>query len=132
MLILAIYATYAYLDQGWARICPGLEAAIKENRVQQAKADRSTALYARAEIVRAVLKTYKQNLLPVVWRQIPSFIDVCAFSPFKDILELPTENSVTEASFSDAVNELRFLLLTGNSEGKLTYGPWLRLRKLEE
>ncbi|PBL01641.1 hypothetical protein ARMGADRAFT_1071171 [Armillaria gallica] len=97
-------------SKGWGRICPGLEAAIKENRVEQAKADRSTALYARAEIVRAVLKTYKQNLLPVVWRQMPSFIDVCAFSPFKDILELPTENSVTEASFSDAVNELPVLI----------------------
>ncbi|PBK72125.1 hypothetical protein ARMSODRAFT_953815 [Armillaria solidipes] len=105
-------------SKGWGRIRPGLEAAIKENRVRQAKADRSTALYARAEIVRAVLKTYKQKILPVVWREMPSFIDVCTFSSFKDILELPTENSVTEASFSDAVNELPVLIADWQQRGE--------------
>ncbi|KAK0490240.1 hypothetical protein IW261DRAFT_1431022 [Armillaria novae-zelandiae] len=97
-------------SKGWNRIRPSLEAVIQEDRVRRAKADRSTALYARAENVRAVLKTYKQKFLPVVWRQIPSFIDVCTFPPFKDILELPTENSVTEASFSDAMNEVPVLI----------------------
>ncbi|KAK0448180.1 hypothetical protein EV421DRAFT_1900824 [Armillaria borealis] len=64
-------------SKGWGRIRPGLEAVIKENRARQARADRTTALYARAEI---------------------------------DILELPTENFVAEASFSDAVNELPILI----------------------
>ncbi|KAK0231599.1 hypothetical protein IW262DRAFT_1527627 [Armillaria fumosa] len=103
---------------GWNRICPGIEAAIKEDFVRRAKTDRSKALYARAEIVRAVLKTYKQFFLPGVWRQIPSFIDVCTFSPFKDILELLTENSATEASLSDAVNELPVLIANWQQRGE--------------
>ncbi|KAK0448191.1 hypothetical protein EV421DRAFT_116483 [Armillaria borealis] len=98
-------------SQSWNRTRPGLEAAIKVNRIQQAKEDRSAALNSRTEIVEGIIKTYKQQFLPVVWREMPSFIDVCTFPPFREILELPTDSVVTEASFADAVNELPKLIV---------------------
>ncbi|KAK0490239.1 hypothetical protein IW261DRAFT_1587781 [Armillaria novae-zelandiae] len=83
--------------RGWNRICPGLEAMIQVNRIQQAKEDR-------------IINTYKQQFLPVVWREIPSLIDICIFVPFREILELPTDSVVTEADFADAVKELPNLI----------------------
>ncbi|PBK72123.1 hypothetical protein ARMSODRAFT_953812 [Armillaria solidipes] len=93
-------------SQGWNRTRPGLEAAINVNRIEQAKEDRSVALNSRAKIVEGIIKTYKQQFLPVVWREMPLFIDICTFLPFRGILELPTDIVVTEASFADAMNEL--------------------------
>ncbi|KAK0227130.1 hypothetical protein EDD85DRAFT_854964 [Armillaria nabsnona] len=97
-------------SQGWNRTRPGLEAAIKVNRIQQAKEDRSVALNSRAEIVEGIIKTYKQQFLPVEWREMPLFMDICTFLPFRDILELPSDSVVTEASFTDAMNQLPNLI----------------------
>ncbi|KAK0227134.1 hypothetical protein EDD85DRAFT_1027217 [Armillaria nabsnona] len=69
----------------WNRMYPSLEAAIKENRARKAKAARSAVLYKRATIVEDIFKTYNQQYLPVVWRELPSF---------------------TEANFAEAMNEL--------------------------
>ncbi len=68
------------------------------------------ALKSRAEIVKGIIKTYKQQFLPVEWREMPLFMDICTFLPFRDILELPTGSVVTEASFTDAMNELPNLI----------------------
>lgn len=97
-------------SQDWSRIRQGLEAAIKKNRVQQAKADRTAALFSRAEIVEGILKTYKQQFLPVVWREMPLFADVCTFPAFRVVLEAPTELAVTDASFVDATQQLPTLI----------------------
>ncbi|KAK0432498.1 hypothetical protein EV421DRAFT_1910878 [Armillaria borealis] len=97
-------------SQDWSRIRRGLEAAIKKNRVQQAKADRTAALFSRAEIVEGILKTYKQQFLPVVWREMPLFADVCTFPAFRVVLEAPTELAVTDASFVDATQQLPTLI----------------------
>ncbi|PBK72124.1 hypothetical protein ARMSODRAFT_1016102 [Armillaria solidipes] len=96
--------------QGWSRICPGLEAAIEHSRVLQAKADRTLALYDRFYIVKSILQTYKQQFLPVVWREMPSFAEVCMFPAFRVILKAPTEQIVTVDSFADAVEELPTLI----------------------
>ncbi|KAK0448181.1 hypothetical protein EV421DRAFT_115998 [Armillaria borealis] len=96
--------------QGWNRMRRGLEVLIKENRIQQAKADRTMTLFKRSQIVEDVLKVYKQKFLPVVWREMPSYADVCTFPAFRVILELPTEHVVTDASFVDAVDELPTLI----------------------
>ncbi len=88
----------------------GLEAAIKKNRVQQAKADRTATLFNRADIVDGILKTYKQQFLPVVWREMPSFADVCTFPAFRVVLEAPTELAITDASFVDATQQLPTLI----------------------
>ncbi|KAK0231601.1 hypothetical protein IW262DRAFT_1345245 [Armillaria fumosa] len=96
--------------QAWNRIRPSLEAAIKVNRIQQAKEDRIVAFTKRTAIVEGILKIFKQLFLPVVWREMPSFVDVCTFLPFREILELPADRVVTEASFADAVNELPNLI----------------------
>ncbi|KAK0453018.1 uncharacterized protein EV420DRAFT_1645547 [Desarmillaria tabescens] len=97
-------------SQGWNRSRRGLEAVIKKNRVQQAKADRTTALFSRAEIVKGILNMYKQQFLPVVWREVPSFADVCTFPAFRVVLEAPTELVVTDASFVDAMQQLPTLI----------------------
>ncbi|PBK72126.1 hypothetical protein ARMSODRAFT_1082612 [Armillaria solidipes] len=96
--------------KGWNMIRPGLEAEIQKNRVQYAKWDRSVAIYRRANIVKGLLKTYKQNFLPIVWREMPLHIDVCMFPVFKAILNRPTEDNVTEDSFADAMSELPGLI----------------------
>ncbi|PBL01614.1 hypothetical protein ARMGADRAFT_222082 [Armillaria gallica] len=93
-------------SDSWNRIRPSLEVVIKEKRVRKAKAARSAVLYKRATIVEGIFKTYIQQYLPVVWRELPSYMDVCTFPGFRDILESPTENIVTEASFADARNKL--------------------------
>ncbi|KAK0455645.1 uncharacterized protein EV420DRAFT_1552462 [Desarmillaria tabescens] len=97
-------------SQSWTRMRPSLEAVIKAYRVRKAKAARSLALRERASIVEDILKTYKQQFLPIVWREMPSLIDVCMFPAFKDVLELPTETIINEASFADAMNELPDLI----------------------
>ncbi|KAK0231598.1 hypothetical protein IW262DRAFT_493214 [Armillaria fumosa] len=96
--------------KGWNRIRPGLEAEIQKNRVRQAKRDRSIAIYKRADIVEGLLKTYKQTLLPTVWREMPLHTDVCVFPVFKAILNRPMEDNVTEGSFADAMDELPDLI----------------------
>ncbi|SJL01060.1 uncharacterized protein ARMOST_04376 [Armillaria ostoyae] len=96
--------------QGWNMVRRGLEVLIKDNRVQQAKADRTMTLFKRSQIVEDVLKVYKQKFLPIVWREMPSYADVCTFPAFRVILELPTEHVVTDASFADAVDELPTLI----------------------
>ncbi|KAK0222618.1 hypothetical protein EDD85DRAFT_960244 [Armillaria nabsnona] len=96
-------------SQGWSRMRRGFEAAIKKNRVQQAKADRTATLFSRADIVDGILKTYKQQFLPVVWREM-SFADVCTFPAFRVVLEAPTEPAITDASFVDATQQLPTLI----------------------
>ncbi|PBL01631.1 hypothetical protein ARMGADRAFT_222874 [Armillaria gallica] len=96
--------------QDWNRMRRGLEVLIKENRAQQAKEDRTMVLFKRSQIVEDVLKVYKRKFLPVVWREMPSYADVCTFPAFRAILELPTEHVVTDASFVDAVDELPTLI----------------------
>ncbi|KAK0455627.1 uncharacterized protein EV420DRAFT_1644412 [Desarmillaria tabescens] len=97
--------------QGWGQIRPSLEAAIRANHARQAEAARSVALHRRSAIIDDILKTYKKQFLPVVWREMPSFTDVCMFPAFRDILELPTEDIVTEASFRRKA-ELQVLVTT--------------------
>lgn len=110
MQILVVYTPCAQHGQGWSRMRRGLEAAIKKNRVQQAKADRTATLFSRADIVDGILKTYKQQFLPVVWREMPTFADVCTFSTFRVVLEAPTKLAITDASFVDATQQLPTLI----------------------
>lgn len=110
MQVLVVYTSCAYRGQGWNRMRRGLEVLIKENRAQQAKEDRTMVLFKRSQIVEDVLKVYKRKFLPAVWREMPSYADVCTFPAFRAILELPTEHVVTDASFVDAVDELPTLI----------------------
>ncbi|KAK0455647.1 uncharacterized protein EV420DRAFT_1692246 [Desarmillaria tabescens] len=97
-------------SRGWNMIRSGLEAKIQQNCVQQAKVECRATLYKRANIVKGLLKTYKQNFLPIIWQDMPPYIDVCMFPMFKAILNHPTEDNVMEDSFADAMNELPDLI----------------------
>ncbi len=81
------------------------------------------ALGNRVYTVKSILQMYKQQFLPVVWREMPSFADVCMFPAFRVILEVPTEEVVTVDSFADAVDELPTLIADWKRrmESALTY-----------
>ncbi|PBL01630.1 hypothetical protein ARMGADRAFT_1071161 [Armillaria gallica] len=106
--------------QGWSRIRPGLEAAIADSRELRAQMNRTMALRDRFYTVKSILQAYKQQFLPVVWREMPSFADVCKFPAFRVILEGPTEQVVTVDSFADAVDELPTLIADWKRRGEST------------
>ncbi len=95
---------------GWNSIRPGLEAAIQKYRALHAEEDRSNSIRQRTDVLNSMYKTYKQQFLPVIWREMPALVDICMFPVFKAIIERPTEENVTEGSFTEAMSELPTLI----------------------
>lgn len=95
---------------GWNSIRPGLEATIHKHRALHAEEDRSNSIRQRTDVLNSMYKTYKQQYLPVIWREMPALVDICMFPVFKAIIERPTEENVTEASFTEAMSELPALI----------------------
>ncbi|PBK72143.1 hypothetical protein ARMSODRAFT_1002352 [Armillaria solidipes] len=97
-------------SNSWNSIRPGLEAAIQEYRALHAEEDRSNSIRQRTDVLNSMYKTYKQQFLPVIWREMPALVDICMFPVFKAIIERPTEENVTEVSFTEAMSELPTLI----------------------
>ncbi|KAK0455618.1 uncharacterized protein EV420DRAFT_1552262 [Desarmillaria tabescens] len=97
-------------SSGWKKMLPGLKDTIAHHRDQIAKAEYSRALQQRIDILRSLYTSYQRDFNPSVWRQMPPLMDVCMFSAFKNLLESPTKDQITESSFSHAMGELPNLI----------------------
>ncbi|EGO18980.1 hypothetical protein SERLADRAFT_480105, partial [Serpula lacrymans var. lacrymans S7.9] len=75
---------------------------MKANRLER---ERKDLIISRKRIAVNVLRRYKISRLPMV-DVMPEPTDFCEFAAVQEVLEMPTEVSVTEESFGDVLSNL--------------------------
>jgi len=86
----------------WSNIRDEMIRHMEQLKAQRLERERKLLIISRKRIAVSILRAYKSAHLPFT-DIMPEPVDFCAFPPVSEIIELPTEMEITEASFSSVV-----------------------------
>ena len=82
---------------------------MEQMKVQRLQRERKALIISRKRVAISILRAYKSARLPFT-DIMPEPVDFCAFPQVSEIVELPTETEVTEASFTGVVAQMDELI----------------------
>lgn len=82
---------------------------MEQMKAQRLERERKALVISRKRIAVSILRAYKISHLPFT-DVMPEPVDFCAISQVLEILELPTETQVTEATFAPIVEKMDELI----------------------
>ncbi|OJA11870.1 hypothetical protein AZE42_03262 [Rhizopogon vesiculosus] len=89
----------------WNNIKNDMIEYMEDMKARRLERERKALLVARRRIAIGVLRSYKIAHLPLT-DVMPEPADFCNFPEVVEIVELPTETEVTEASFADVTSQM--------------------------
>ncbi|KAG9313900.1 hypothetical protein JVU11DRAFT_4672 [Chiua virens] len=89
----------------WANIQGEMVNYMEQMKTQRLERERKALVISRKRIAISILRDYKISRLPLT-DIMPEPMDFCALPPVLEILELPTETQVTEATFAPIVETM--------------------------
>ncbi|KAG2122589.1 hypothetical protein DEU56DRAFT_831761 [Suillus clintonianus] len=98
-------------DRIWNNIKNDMIKYMEDMRARRLERERKALLIARRRIAIGVLRNYKIARLPFT-DVMPEPVDFCSFPEVIEIVNLPTETEVTEASFAEVASRMDDLAQT--------------------
>jgi hypothetical protein len=98
-------ASKSYNQLVWNNIKYDMIKYMEEMRTRRLERERKALLVTRKRIAIGILRSYKIAHLPLT-DVMPEPVDFCNFPEVVEIVVLPTETEVTEASFADVASKM--------------------------
>ncbi|KDQ15359.1 hypothetical protein BOTBODRAFT_290130 [Botryobasidium botryosum FD-172 SS1] len=90
----------------WARVRQQLEPALEELKAKRRVREREDLVRARQQSLRTLYKDFKKRLVPSQWANLPSDADLLQFAESKHLVNLETDDPLSESDLASLMEEL--------------------------